>query len=705
MNSGTGNPTIVGGARQSNPIQGIQLPENEPLSMDHASLDDSGFQMSGDDFVDLIPQTHQLRVESEDVMHISDPALRHYKMDGVDSDGRSAIIMNLNNSNSGLPHPDTFNADGTMAACNNANNPAGSMLTATTRASSSRLISVSENPSDEVMMPGTPQHSTPGTSHLSSRLSQGPGGLGKDPSGQQLEQPLSTNTSALVSGATACTTNQNQDGISGLTLNTGTEQSGSKTTGSNPNSDKSASLVSSLERSSGMRWCMIGLVGLLVLGGLAMAGIICGTGGCSGSSNSSDEAGAFTPNPSPGPTFHTSTNSSSQETDDPTQAATPAIAPTQAPVLATPVPTLAPTRGTKDPTTGPTTGPTDGPTAGPTAGPSADPTDGPTDGPTASPTDGPSVGPTAGHSVGPTAGPTIAATPVPTSLAPTQGTNNPTGVPTAVPTAAVLPVSGAPTMVIPGLSLATQELLTDFSTPQGQAFLWVSDYPDLATLPDWRKQQLFAMATFFRAFNGNNWPLSRRLNWLSYTVNECEWASIQTSPCSFQGEMEHLGLLSDRTLEGIMPPEVALLTKLEEIRIVDCDLVGTAESILPLPVVESLTNLRQLSLEGNMLSGSLPVMQVLGSSTKLQQLRLMDNMWSGTIMSELGLLTNLQFLDLSNTALTGTIPVELSALTALQEFYITKTELTGAVPDEVCELPLLATFEADCFEIDCCPVD
>ena len=174
--------------------------------------------------------------------------------------------------------------------------------------------------------------------------------------------------------------------------------------------------------------------------------------------------------------------------------------------------------------------------------------------------------------------------------------------------------------------------------------------------------------------------MTRRFNWLNYDDNECDWNSLKAAPCNLDGQLEFLGLLNDPNLQGTLPPEVALLTQLKELSIVDCGLAGTANTVLPVSVAEGLApSLRKFSVEGNALTGPLPVH--LSLLTNLQQLQLMDNFWSGSVPTELGLLTRLTQLDISNTA------------------------LTGAVPQEVCALPLLDTLEADCLELACCPAN
>ena len=53
-------------------------------------------------------------------------------------------------------------------------------------------------------------------------------------------------------------------------------------------------------------------------------------------------------------------------------------------------------------------------------------------------------------------------------------------------------------------------------------------------MQEWRKKQLFALATFFFSFQGPNWREEVRSNWLDYEESECLWFSSTFG--SFWGE-------------------------------------------------------------------------------------------------------------------------------------------------------------------------
>jgi Leucine rich repeat len=549
------------GGSRSGPIQGIQLPENVPLDTDLAAV-------GMNDPIEFLSNTEghvTIRVEdNQAMMHISDPAMRRYKLDAVDSDGSSRLYTVT-------PHGSRrcISSNDPASISNAASSSRPSTLTDTTQPPSSR----NNWETNEVIQPPSAQAAS---------------------AGRDNEQGVDRSNGA-----------------------------GTK--------DKTQSLTLLVERSGGFRWFALGVLGLLLLAGGAIAGIICGAGGCS----SPDTTGSPTSVPTTGSSEPTFTTTSRNPTMPPTGAPAEPISesPITTPPISTPLPTFSSTS---------------------------------TEAITERPITAPPI-----------------TTPVP--ISPSTSTVSPT-----------LPVTLGPTFIVPGLSPETLAKQNDFTTPQGLALLFVESYPGFAQLPDWRKRQIFSMATFFRSFNGPAWPLSRRFQWLESGVHECDWASVQTQSCDMNQEMEFLGLLSDPDLTGSMPPEVGLLTQLEELSVINCGLVGNATTVLP-DELTSLTNLRLFSVEGNALTGEVPT--VLTSFTNLQYLGLQDNQWTGTVPADWANLSNLRSLDLSNTSLTGSIPEAFVYFENLEDLLIVGTQLV--IPTELCDSPSLI-ISADCGTIECC---
>ena len=141
--------------------------------------------------------------------------------------------------------------------------------------------------------------------------------------------------------------------------------------------------------------------------------------------------------------------------------------------------------------------------------------------------------------------------------------------------------------------------------------------------------------------------------------------------------------LEDNELHGDIPAELGKLAKLEVLDLGDWwsdynDLTGSIPSELG-----NLSNLRVLDLQGNSLDGVIP--PELSKLSKLEELYLDDNPLQGNIPSQLGNLNNLRILELggNRSLLTGTIPPELGNLINLRELTINWTKLSGTIPPEL----------------------
>ena len=123
----------------------------------------------------------------------------------------------------------------------------------------------------------------------------------------------------------------------------------------------------------------------------------------------------------------------------------------------------------------------------------------------------------------------------------------------------------------------------------------------------------------------------------------------------------------------------------------------------------NLPELKHLFLYNNRLSGRLPSFD---GMPKLSKLRADDNALTGHLPGEsLMELTSLEQLVLSNNQLKGTIPAQLGSLEKLSKLILHGNKITGNVPARVCALTrdhVLDELEADCggiaasVQCDCC---
>ncbi|CAB9510307.1 Leucine Rich Repeat [Seminavis robusta] len=329
----------------------------------------------------------------------------------------------------------------------------------------------------------------------------------------------------------------------------------------------------------------------------------------------------------------------------------------------------------------------------------------------------------------------------------TQGeTSDP--VPTQVPTQPPTLESDLDfEVLLPNVANSTFEvILSDQSSPQYKAFNWLTSDPYLRRYETWRREQRFALATFFHAFVGPHF-----WTWLNYEIEECGWGENVNKihvHCDDDGRVRRIvvGRAVDRDFvyfRGSIPPELSLLGQLEELDIsenrqyfslgswlpprissesfpslkvigcTDCDLRGFFPAVLcdltnihtmrfgaNILELTQLDQLQILTLSINKLSGMVP--SEFGLMTSLTHLGFSENkMMSGSLPTELGLMTALAFLNMSATAISGSIPSELGLLTSLTELALHHSNLSGMVPSSLCSNPDLLQILVDCDSVDC----
>ncbi|KAL3908280.1 MAG: hypothetical protein SGARI_003135, partial [Bacillariaceae sp.] len=245
-----------------------------------------------------------------------------------------------------------------------------------------------------------------------------------------------------------------------------------------------------------------------------------------------------------------------------------------------------------------------------------------------------------------------------------SGSTTPASAPTASPTVdATLSPSQQELMefLLPLIPQQSQQALQDTSSPQYQAFLWLSAMDVLLSNPDAESiLQQYALAAVYYATNGDEWVRSD--GWLEAgdpCIREREAGDevMFGVTCLNRPQVQELRLPLNG-LMGNLPQELSLLSDLRVL-----DLSG---SFLEGPLdFDSLTDmLETLWLGGNSLTGS--ISSSIGKMERLRGLSLESNPLSGTLPTELGLLESLQSLDLENTLFVGDIPSEVGRLTRLE---------------------------------------
>lgn len=290
----------------------------------------------------------------------------------------------------------------------------------------------------------------------------------------------------------------------------------------------------------------------------------------------------------------------------------------------------------------------------------------------------------------------------PPSLAPSQA---PGMFPTSAPT-------GTLDLLLQDLPEYTLASLDSIQTPQSKALDWLSMHPDLPTMPEWRKIQLFALATFFFALDGPNWREEISNDWLDPNKNECNWFSSEfgefnafgavykvsnrseyMTPCNERNEthMLFLGRLGFFNDSVYIPPEISLLASLEVLALPDNAVNMSLSDFMPMEQLVILPNLTHLQLHSNWLTGTIPT--ELGLITSLKALMLNKNGLTGTLPTELGLLTSLANVRLHESPLNGTIPSELGLWKNISRLILFRNDFSGSIPSEVFSLRSLQRWE------------
>ncbi|CAB9520718.1 expressed unknown protein [Seminavis robusta] len=274
------------------------------------------------------------------------------------------------------------------------------------------------------------------------------------------------------------------------------------------------------------------------------------------------------------------------------------------------------------------------------------------------------------------------------------GSMEPSQVPTSAPT-------GVLDWLLDNLPDYTLASINNGSeTPQWKAWNWLANHQNVTFLPEWRKMQLFALSTFFYAFEGENWNPLIKNRWMDETTGECEWFSSgfgsfflgsywpvpdssRVDSCDGHGQFTSLwltGLHLSSGLTPVVPPEIELLTSLSRVALENIDIAMTLSDMLPTTFYE-MSCLTSLSFGGDQLKGSIPT--VFYKMTSLVEWSLLDNQLTGTIATELAMLDALVELRWDYNQFTGQIPPELGQMTALEAIYLGENDLSGQIPTEL----------------------
>jgi len=224
-----------------------------------------------------------------------------------------------------------------------------------------------------------------------------------------------------------------------------------------------------------------------------------------------------------------------------------------------------------------------------------------------------------------------------------------------------------------GLGLTVLKLGgTDLCAPLDPAYqAWLATIGDIrvAGCPVAVDPDRVALTALYGETGGAYWK--EAANWLGEAPLR-DWHGVETDA---EGRVTSIDL-GYNNLRGRLPPELALMDRLEALRLAGNGLTGH----IP-PELARLDRLSALDLSVNLLTG--PVPPELDRLADLSVLDLSANRLTGTVPPELGRLDRLSVLDLRLNGLHGPVPPELGNLRSLGRLVLSSNELTGPVPPEL----------------------
>mmetsp|Transcript_29102 Transcript_29102/g.48112 ORF Transcript_29102/g.48112 Transcript_29102/m.48112 type:complete len:431 (-) Transcript_29102:112-1404(-) len=246
-----------------------------------------------------------------------------------------------------------------------------------------------------------------------------------------------------------------------------------------------------------------------------------------------------------------------------------------------------------------------------------------------------------------------------------------------------------------------EDVLTDDTTPQGQAFLQLVMEEDAASNPTsaFRITQRYALATLHLSTEPDSWVTS--FGWNGFTANECTWYGLGPCEETSDGMAVTELFLSSNGLSGAIPEEICLLENLERLSLGENFIFGTLPQCLG-----GYSKLKSLKVQGNEITGALPT--GLLTIATLVEVDISDNRFDGTLdvlfEGSKTLPAGLKIFNANENWLTGTIPVAFGFLPSLQSLKLQDNQFKAGMPVSVCNLNTAfgtnGQFIVDCV-IDC----
>ena len=221
--------------------------------------------------------------------------------------------------------------------------------------------------------------------------------------------------------------------------------------------------------------------------------------------------------------------------------------------------------------------------------------------------------------------------------------------------------------------------------------------------PEYMAKERAALIAFYKANNGDKWSDGQKANWCSNEPLKY-WTGVDMSS---DGKHVITLWIDDPNLNGRIPEEIADLTELEKLRLIND---GDYTDTYPMPsAIGQLKKLKEIYLWEYPISGKLPDtlydlenLEVLSISHapldkwtipsdiaklyKLRELRFFYCNLTGSIPEAIGQLSGLEILYLANNELSGSLPGSLGSLINLKSIELSDNKLSGAIPTSVANM-------------------
>lgn len=274
-----------------------------------------------------------------------------------------------------------------------------------------------------------------------------------------------------------------------------------------------------------------------------------------------------------------------------------------------------------------------------------------------------------------------------TAAAPSTNTGNvpPSGaVPTVMKPGQVSRVAQVVTFVSTTMGWTNATTINDVMSAQYKAATWIADVDSLK-MPLENSEEFrsrYVLAVFYYATLGHFWDF--QLNFLS-ADHVCLW---QADYPGLSGQQIKVGVQCDDSaavviklffptlgLQGKMPPEIRLLTGLQELDLYNNDISGTIPDEL-----QQLVELTSLVMSSNVFSGQVPTW--FSMLPKLETIDLSVLGLTGQLPTNLGDLAALTTLNLEHNNLHGNLD-PLSNLKTIKFLALGDNLLTGGLSDDL----------------------